>query len=40
MTLIMWSSFLLEMRKKETINFDDLLDGVDIKILYRIHQHF
>ena len=25
---------------KETINFDDLLDGIDIKSLYRIDQHF
>ena len=25
---------------KETTNFDDLLDGIDIKILYRIDQHF
>ena len=25
---------------KETANFDDLLDGIDIKVLYRIDQHF
>ena len=24
---------------KETANFDDLLDGIDIKVLYRIDQH-
>ena len=29
----------LEIQKK-TINFDDLLDGIDIKSLYRIDQHF
>ena len=25
---------------KETTNFDDVLDGIDIKVLYRIDQHF
>ena len=25
---------------KETTNFDDLLDGIDIKVLYRIDRHF
>ena len=25
---------------KETANFDDLLDGIDNKVLYRIDQHF
>ena len=25
---------------KETTNFDDLLDGIDIKVLYRVDQHF
>ena len=25
---------------KGTNNFDDLLDGIDIKVLYRIDPHF
>ena len=29
----------LEIQKKTT-NFDDLLDGIDIKVLYRIDLHF
>ena len=29
----------LEIQKKST-NFDDLLDGIDIKVLYRIDHHF